>query len=44
MKHILTLLKIVVLFGFVITVAACGKMSDPKPIEGSGYPHIYPKK
>ncbi len=24
-------------------VTACGKMSDPRPIEGSGYPHVYPK-
>ncbi len=26
-----------------LNISACGKISDPKPIEGSGYPHIYPR-
>jgi hypothetical protein len=25
-------------------VGACGKMSKNEPVEGSGYPHIYPRK
>lgn len=25
-------------------LSACGKMSVPEPIEGSGYPHSYPKR
>lgn len=26
----------------VLTLAACGKMSSPEPVPGSGYPHTYP--
>jgi len=29
--------------GFVV-LGACGKMSDPAPLEGSGYPHVYQRK
>lgn len=26
-----------------VTLSACGKVSEPKPYEGSGYPHNYPR-
>ena len=37
------MLKMLLLIGVVMSVAACGKMSDPKPVENSGYPHVYPR-
>lgn len=42
MKKTLLLL----LFSLFITgtLSACGKMSAPKPMEGSGYPHSYPRQ
>ena len=43
MKHISKILKFLIILQVVLGVAACGKMSDPKPTEGSGYPHMYPK-
>lgn len=43
MKHGFKMLKFLIVFGMVFAIAACGKMSDPKPIDGSGYPHVYPK-
>ena len=43
MKHALILFKVSILVCFVVLVGACGKMSDPKPIEDIGYPHVYPK-
>lgn len=27
----------------ILTVSGCGKVSAPIAIEGSGYPHSYPK-
>lgn len=29
--------------GIVCGLTACGKMSEPVPYEGSGYPHSYPR-
>ena len=26
-----------------IAVCACGKTSSPSPMDGSGYPHTYPR-
>jgi len=43
MKRTGTFFKIVLLFAVLLIQSACGKMSDPQPIENSGYPHIYPK-
>ena len=37
------MLKLLLLLGFVLSVSACGKISDPKPVENSGYPHVYPR-
>ena len=27
----------------LLGVSACGKVSEPKPLDGSGYPHTYPQ-
>jgi len=37
------LLKILLVAEIAFGLAACGKMSDPKPYEHSGYPHVYPR-
>ncbi len=37
-KHILALCLVILALG------GCGKMSAPSPIEGSGYPHSYPRR
>lgn len=29
---------------FILNVSACGKVSSPVPLEGSGYPHSYPRR
>ena len=29
--------------GVLIGLSACGKVSSPVPLEGSGYPHTYPR-
>lgn len=35
-----------IIFGFIcvalLTLSACGRYSEPSPIEGSGFPHNYP--
>lgn len=42
--------KICKIFTFLLLTAAlselggCGKMSNPEPIEGSGYAHEYPRR
>ena len=33
----------VLLIAAVITTSSCGKISAPSAIEGSGYPHSYPR-
>lgn len=35
--------KIIVLFFLLSGLFACGKISAPYTIEGSGYPHAYPR-
>ena len=42
-KRVFGFLKIMMILGAVFYLGACGKMSEPQPIEGSGYPHVYPK-
>ena len=27
----------------ILGLSACGKVSMPEPLEGSGYPHTYPR-
>lgn len=42
MKKMLFLLAAAVLLAG--SLSACGKVSAPKPVEGSGYPHAYPHR
>ncbi len=44
MKHIIKAFTILFIFAAVLNLVACGKMSAPTPIEGSGYPHDYPHR
>lgn len=44
MKYILRALVFSLLLTAVASLSACGKMSAPSPIEGSGYPHEYPHR
>lgn len=43
MKYISKFFAFFVLMAVVLTLASCGKISDPVPYEGSGYPHVYPQ-
>lgn len=36
-------IKIMMAMALIVSIAACGKAAKPDPIEGSGYPHAYPK-
>lgn len=45
MKQVLKIFSMVmVLAALGVSLAACGKISSPEPIEGSGYPHSYPRR
>ena len=33
----------IMIAAMVLALSACGKMADPEPYEGSGYPHSYPR-
>lgn len=45
MKYILKIFSAVMLIATIgVSVTACGKISSPEPIEGSGYPHTYPRR
>lgn len=39
-----TLLMLIFSLFIIGTLNACGKVSAPKPMEGSGYPHSYPRQ
>lgn len=43
MKNICRFTVLVTLVA-VLALSACGKMAAPSPVEGSGYPHTYPKR
>lgn len=43
MKNFCKLISILLLAFFVLQLSGCGKVSNPEPIEGSGYPHKYPR-
>lgn len=43
MKYITKFFVYLMLCACITSIVSCGKMSDPKPIVGSGYPHTYPK-
>ena len=43
MNYLIKAFAAVLLFAAVIHLSACGKMSNPSPLEGTGYPHDYPR-
>lgn len=43
MKNLSKLLNAVLLVTIILSISACGKVSAPEPIQGSGYPHTYPR-
>lgn len=43
MKRMKIFYKTLIIICFLSLLSSCGKMSNPKPIEGSGYEHVYPK-
>ena len=43
MKYLVKFLMIFLGFFLIISTSACGRISENVPIEGSGYPHTYPR-
>jgi len=43
MKYVFKIFVGGMIIAGILSISACGKISDPKPIEGSGYPHSYPR-
>ena len=43
MKYLVKFLMIFSVFFSILYVSGCGKISPNVPIEGSGYPHSYPR-
>lgn len=43
MKFFTKLIFMACLSSIILGISACGKVSSPVPIEGSGYPHTYPR-
>lgn len=44
MKNTIKVLVLVILTVSFLGLGACGKISKPEPIAGSGYPHSYPHR
>lgn len=44
MKKICKIFAFLLLFAITAELSGCGKMSNPEPIEGSGYAHEYPRR
>ena len=45
MKQVLKFFSIVMMLAVIgVSLAACGKISSPEPIENGGYPHSYPRR
>ncbi len=44
MKYIAKIFYLSAFMALILLSSACGKISDPVPIEGSGYPHSYPRR
>lgn len=42
MKYLKKIILITCILGMYINIAACGRYSDPYPVEKSSYPHHYP--
>ena len=43
MRYFSKILVILFLAVVIFSLTACGKVSNPSPLEGSGYPHSYPR-
>ena len=37
-------LTVFAVLALVVGLSSCGKVSAPEPLEGSGYPHSYPRR
>ncbi|MBQ4399760.1 MAG: hypothetical protein II830_00535 [Alphaproteobacteria bacterium] len=37
------ILLVTIISAFAVSLSACGRYSSPSPVEGSGFPHQYPK-
>lgn len=35
---------VLAVMSLILLMSACGKVSAPVPVEGSGYPHTYPRR
>lgn len=44
MKNALKVFALFIAVASVLSLSGCGKMSDPVPVEESGYPHQYPRR
>lgn len=45
MRYILKIFSALLIMAAIsVSVTACGKISSPEPVEGSGYPHSYPRR
>ena len=42
MKNFKKIFLVLLLTGIVVNLSACGRYSEPSPIEGSNFPHNYP--
>lgn len=43
MRNFYKLISILLFALTVLQLGGCGKVSSPEPLEGSGYPHKYPR-
>ncbi len=43
MKDLVKFLMFFSVFFFILYISGCGRISANVPIEGSGYPHTYPR-
>ena len=43
MKNFYSLISVLLLALAVTQISSCGKISNPEPLEGSEYPHKYPR-
>lgn len=43
MKNFYKLASLVLIAFLALQLSSCGKISNPEPLEGSDYPHQYPR-
>jgi len=44
MENLYKIFLLISLVAFILTsITACGRFSEPYPVEGSGFPHSYPR-